>query len=168
MHRILLALFTTLALSGCFSQASPDTSGETVWGFFHINIVHEDDDLESYYYYGQVAKPLLEQIQNNEVNKGFILLKNVKYWGNDNIIHLYEDGENTGDLIFRIEDIVKIKLVKNTPVEGQGYEQFEEGEYPEQLIEEPSEPKEATDTLSGEVSQATNFGFTSLKKVSNC
>jgi hypothetical protein len=98
---------------------------EKVWVFAQFNVREETDGLESYYYYAKISKSLYHEISQNKLQKGFIYLESVKYWGNNDLIYDYADGENSGELIFRIEDIAKIDLVNIEPIIGKGIEQFD-------------------------------------------
>ena len=96
-----------------------------VWVFAQFNI-NDENGMDSYYYYGEISKNLYETIATNNIQTGFILLENVKYWGEDDIIYDYKDEEDSGELIFRIEDIVKVDLLNKAPVTGKSTEQTEE------------------------------------------
>jgi len=125
-----LWLVILLAISGCDAEqevtaVNNNLDNEKVWVFAQFNVREEKDDLESYYYYAKISKSLYTQISENKLHQGFILLNDVKYWGKHDVIYNYEDGENSGQLVFRIEDIAKIDLVKVEPIVGKGTEQFE-------------------------------------------
>jgi len=125
-----LWLVILLIISGCDAEqevtaVNNNLDNEKIWVFAQFNVREEKDDLESYYYYAKISKSLYTQISKNKLHKGFILLNDVKYWGENDVIYSYEDGENSGQLIFRIEDIAKIDVVKVEPIVGKGTEQFE-------------------------------------------
>ncbi|BDY04470.1 hypothetical protein [Ferrimonas sp. YFM] len=129
--RYLLTGLVALLLAGCNLGDEAQTiksfaDGEKVWVFAQFNVREETDDLESYYYYAQISKSLYEAMANNEINSGFIYLENVRYWGEDDIVHEYRDSQNSGEIIFRIENTVKVDLVAAEPIVGQGLEQFDE------------------------------------------
>jgi hypothetical protein len=69
---------------------------------------------------------LYDDISNNQLSHGFILLRNVKYWGNDDLINSFKSNESYGSLIFRIEDIRKIERIRVEPITGKGQEQFKD------------------------------------------
>lgn len=128
-HLSTLTVF--LALIGCNAESEINSframnDSEKIWVFSQINVREEKDDLESYYYYAKISKSIYEAVSNNEIHEGFILLEDVKYWGNDDLIYDYKDTENTGDIVFRIEDIVRLNPVNLEPKPGIGIEQFEE------------------------------------------
>lgn len=119
-----------VCLIGCdadqeVSALKSNLNNEKVWVFAQFNVREESDGLESYYYYAKITKNIYDNISQNKLQKGFILLEDVKYWGDNDLIYNYEDGENSGELVFRIEDIFKIDLVKVEPVVGLGVEQFD-------------------------------------------
>ncbi|KZN45392.1 hypothetical protein [Pseudoalteromonas luteoviolacea] len=117
-----------LAILGCspldeFSALKKLNDAERVWVFAQFNVPEEGGEIESYYYYGEVSKPLYESISNNEIGSGFILMSKVKYWGDDDLIHDYDNKETSGELVFRIEHIATVNLINTPPVAGKGYEQ---------------------------------------------
>ncbi len=130
MKTPLLLLMLTLSLAGCrfdkeILSVQANLKEEQVWTFIQFNIPEEDQGMESFYYYGQVSKDLYQLIAHNNLQSGFLRLQNIHYWGNDDLIHAYRDLENSGERVFRIEDIRSIKLVRKAPTPGLGYEQFE-------------------------------------------
>jgi len=58
---------------------------------------------------------LYQRIADNEIQSGFILLENVKFWCTDDLVHDYADNELSGELIFPIEDIHRIELINQRP-----------------------------------------------------
>jgi|TARA_B100000745_G_scaffold277906_1_gene208595 hypothetical protein len=119
-----------MMVSACNSEEidafKANMDDKQVWVFIQFNVPEENDAIESYYYYGQISGSIYRSISNNKLSRGFILLENVKYWGSDDIIHDFADLENTGEMVFRIEDIKRINLVRKAPTTGQGWEQYEE------------------------------------------
>jgi hypothetical protein len=105
-----------------------DGSAPQVWVFTQINVPEENGEMESYYYYARVAKPLYERISSNQQQSGFITLRDVHYWDDDDHMHAYRDIADHGELVFRIEDIRSIKLQNRAPVVGQNYQEYEAGE----------------------------------------
>lgn len=126
--RYLTLLCTFIVLLGCNgdSKANNTQHKELVWVYAQFNVAEQSGGIDSFYYYGKVSKSLYSEIVNNTKEKGFVHLQNIKYWGNDDLIHALKDNENVGDMAFRIEDIVRIKQVNNEPIAGQGVEQFDE------------------------------------------
>ena len=130
---IIILLFSVV---GCNAEQevqalNSNLNNEKVWVFAQFNVREEADGLESYYYYAKITKSLYNEISQNKLQKGFIYLESVKYWGENDLIYDYADGENAGELIFRIEDIAKIDLVKVEPIIGKGIEQFDLKSKPE-------------------------------------
>jgi hypothetical protein len=128
--KYLLLIIFVFSAAGCDSEQEVQAlksnfDNDKVWVFAQFNVREEKDGLESYYYYAKISKNLYQEISKNTLQKGFIHLKDVKYWGDNNLIHNYEDAENSGELIFRIEDISKLDLIKVAPVIGKGIEQFD-------------------------------------------
>ncbi len=135
MKKYIFVLLVIIVLSGCdpmeeVPALKNNISQETIWAYIQFNVPEDNNKMETYYYYGQVAKPLFDKINNNKIKKGFIFLREVKYWGKDNLIHDYKDAEFSGDMTFRIEDIRRIRVVNKEPVAGRGSEQFDEPKKP--------------------------------------
>ncbi|QKE63338.1 hypothetical protein HNE05_08160 [Aquipseudomonas campi] len=131
MKTTLLLLTLTLALAGCQLEdetlaLEANAKEEQVWTFIQFNVPEEDEGLESFYYYGKVSKSLYQLISANRLQSGFVRLQEMHYWGDDDLIHPYRDLQNSGEMVFRIEDIRSMKLVRKAPTPGLGYEQFEE------------------------------------------
>ena len=126
-------LFLIIILSsifGCGAEQearalTANIDDEKIWVFAQFNVKTGTDELKPYYYYAQIAKSTYQGISKNKLEKGFILLENVKYWGDNDLIYNHADGENTGEMVFRIEDITKIAVVKIEPVAGMGVDQFD-------------------------------------------
>ena len=148
----IILIITTLILFGCdlrseITALSSVSDQDKEWVFAQFNVREEAEGLESYYYYGQISGNLLELIKHNKISAGFILLENVRYWGDGDLIHDYKDMENSGELVFRIENIVKIETVHTPPIVGKGYEQYEDqGSVSEEAI---SDPKPLTSQARG-------------------
>ena len=131
MKNLIFIVFVFL-VAGCDAETQAEakalmanTGEEQSWAFIQFNVEQEGEHIESYFYYAEVSTQLIDEIKSNRITAGFILLNNIRYWGNDDLIYELEDAENTGDIIFRIEDIVKLDLVKTPPIVGKGYEQYE-------------------------------------------
>lgn len=119
---IILSFFLQACNIGQEVDAIAETSGgKPIWIYTHINVVSEGDKLDSYYYFGQINESLYEKISNNRIRSGFILLRNVRYWSDQDTIVAYEDEIDDGNLMFRIEDIQRIRRAKSEPVIGFKY-----------------------------------------------
>ena len=120
MNRLISSVLLAIVLLGCDAKTETqalDTNdaNKKIWVFVQMNVPEEGGGMESYYYYGQISQKTYEGISQNIFDKGFVLLENVKYWGNDDLLHEYKDDENTGELVYRIEDIRRIKRVHTVP-----------------------------------------------------
>ncbi|MCJ8169480.1 hypothetical protein [Atopomonas sediminilitoris] len=165
--RPLLSLSTLLLaaalLSACDKPAEElraplaDAAPKQLWAFIHFNVPSETG-MDSYYYYGRIAQPLYRLIKNNRAQRGFITLEEVRYWGNDDKIHAYADRENTGEVVFRIEDIKQIELIANAPQVGLGYEQYREAK-PLPTPEDNSREQAGNEPTSSSASSQQNGRF---------
>ncbi len=129
--KYLIAIFVLILMTGCNAQEELNAiksmkDDHKVWIFAQFNVKEGNDDQESYYYYGKISKKLYDAISFNEIERGFILLENVKYWGDGDLIYDYRDIESSGEIIFRIENIVKMEKINIEPIPGRGAEQFED------------------------------------------
>lgn len=95
-----------------FNQsADPDS----VWVYAQFNLP-EKDGIEDYYYYGRISENLYRDFIDNKIDKGIIVLRDVSYWNNDDVIEKFEDDRDSGTLVFRIEHIVYMRLQKGDPL----------------------------------------------------
>ncbi|ESP91404.1 hypothetical protein [Pseudoalteromonas luteoviolacea] len=138
--KYVFSILLLLSLIGCDMSdevSSLDTVDdvEKVWVFAQFNVPQENDEIESYYYYGEISKRLYTSISGNKIESGFILMSQVKYWGNDDLIHDYKNVESSGEIVFRIEDIATLNLLNMAPTVGKGYEQFDNEEQTNQTSE---------------------------------
>lgn len=123
MNPKVIILILAAMLSGCniadeLCAAEAITEKNNIWAFLHFNVPEESGKSESYYYYGKISKSLYEKINSNTISSGFIHLEDVRYWGEDDLVHEYEDNEYSGDLLFRIEHVVRVKILKMDPMLG--------------------------------------------------
>ena len=137
--------FFLVASQGCsFEEADAfieNSSPEQIWVFAQFN-VQEKNGLEDYYYYGRVSKSLFEKISRNTIRSGFILLGDIRYIGNDDIIHEYRDSESSGDILFRIEDIRRFERIVKPPAIGKSFKTTTPEPPPENAPEHQTETPE--------------------------
>ena len=116
---ILLVVLAAIALAACDTHRSnlPQTPPDTrrIWVFVQLNVPEEKGQLEDYYYYARIANSTYSQIKSNELKSGFLYLEDVRYYGNDDKYHFYANDEREGELVFRIEDVHKIEVLKKPP-----------------------------------------------------
>ena len=110
-------------LAGCdlveeLCAVEAEIEGPRVWAFMQFNVPEEGGGIGSYYYYGNISKELYDKINSNKIKRGFMLLEKVRYWGDDDLVHEYRDKEYSGNLVFRVEDLVRIKGINSDPLLG--------------------------------------------------
>ncbi len=131
MIRILTVVGLVVLMQGCNIDSeyralhALENDDQKLWAFLQINVPEGMDAVESYYYFAEISETVYQGITSNQLTEGFMLLENVRYWGNDDRIYDYKDIEYTGEIVFRIEDVKRISLVNKAPVIGMGYEQYE-------------------------------------------
>ena len=140
MYKQILAISIVLFLSACnidskFFPKKPISSGEKVWTFIEYQVPDKQGVIEDYYYFGRVDKDLYEKIKIHEVKDGLIFMEKVRYWNTENVIESYEDELYSDEMAFRIEDIVKFELVKKEPVVGFKYEDDDDLNEQDELLE---------------------------------
>lgn len=163
--RNLCVLAIAMALAACKPQPGDSAAaaageddggrGPNVWVFVQINVPEEKGEMESYYYYARIARPQYERIRANELKQGFITLRDVHYWDDDDRMHAYRDIADHGELVFRIEDIRTIKLQNRAPVVGQTYEEYEAGETRPSGRSAPEPEVEADPDIEAKPTRAT-------------
>ncbi len=90
---------------------------EKQWAYFELTTESKTDTSE-YFYYAQINKSLLHDIETNPEKKGLFTLSNIRFVNDDGLLELYEDSILSGDIIFRIKDIREIILYKDDPVQS--------------------------------------------------
>ncbi len=115
-----------LFLSACkpgdeIEAAREMQDGKKIWIFAQLNVPEENNEIEDYYYFAQINESLYEKIKTHRIKQGFIVLQNVRYWSKTDEIKSIADEIYSDEMLFRIEDIRKIDLVKNEPRIGFKY-----------------------------------------------
>ncbi len=115
-----------LSLSACkpgheIEAAREMQDGKKIWVFAQLNVPEENNEIEDYYYFAQINESLYEKIKNHRIEQGFIVFQNVRYWSKNDEIKSVADEIYSDEMLFRIEDIRKIDLVKNEPRIGFRY-----------------------------------------------
>ncbi|MFC3094228.1 hypothetical protein DRW07_14930 [Alteromonas sediminis] len=130
LRTLFLVLTLSVLLIGCNQETqnppAPTPPEKLIWVFSQFNVPEEDQAMESYWYYGRMSETLYKAIYANEVDKGFLRLTDVHYWS-DNAVHPYEDDTYQGEMLFKIEDLRKINVVKRLPVVEEQHELTVEG-----------------------------------------
>ena len=129
--KVIVGVVILFSLSACnpgdeVEAAKEFQDGKNIWIFAQINVPKEDNTIEDYYYFARINESLYEKIKDHRIKQGFIVLNNVRYWTNDDTIESIGDEIYADEMIFRIEDIRKIDLVKSEPRIGFKYGQKEE------------------------------------------
>lgn len=124
-QRLLLGLLFLL-ISACnfgeeVNSITEFQDGKKVWVFIQFNVEQENKKIEDYYYFGQINSSLYKKITSRKIQRGFITLKKVRYWANDNSIKSYSDELYSDEMLFRVEDIRKMDLLKIEPEPGFKY-----------------------------------------------
>jgi len=95
--------------------------GKKIWIFAQLNVPQGNNKVEDYYYFAQINESLYEKIKSQKISEGFIVFQNTRYWSSDDVIKSIADGLYSDEMLFRIEDIRKIDLVKHEPKVGFKY-----------------------------------------------
>jgi hypothetical protein len=117
----ILLLFIMSFLTSCFVEDGvavirQSIDEDSMWVFIHFNVT-EKEVLEDYYYYGRISSELYDRIIDGEIQEGFIVLRDIRYWDLEDKIQKYEDYAATGTIVFKIQDIARITLQKGDPWE---------------------------------------------------
>ena len=131
MGLLLLSLLSACNPGDEVEAAREFQDGKKIWVFAQINVPKEDNTIEDYYYFAQINESLYEKIKDHRIKQGFIVLEKVRYWTNDDTIKSIGDEIYGDEMLFRIEDIRKVDLVKSEPRIGFKYGQQEKEEVTE-------------------------------------
>lgn len=115
-----------IALSACkvgdeIEALKEVPDGKKIWVFAQMNVPQENNEIEDYYYFAQINESLYEKIKNQKIKEGFIVFQRTRYWSRDDVIKSIADEMYSDEMLFRIEDIRKIDLVKKEPKIGFKY-----------------------------------------------
>jgi hypothetical protein len=94
---------------------------QKIWVFAQLNVPQENNKIEDYYYFAQINESLYKKIKNQKIKEGFIVFQKTRYWSKDDVIKSIADEMYSDEMLFRIEDIRKIDLVKKEPKIGFKY-----------------------------------------------
>ncbi|MBL1142790.1 MAG: hypothetical protein HND53_12250 [Proteobacteria bacterium] len=141
MRNTLIIVLIFISSSACnidskFFPKKAFAEDEKILTFIQYHVSDKEGVVEDYYYFGLISKDLYRKIKTHEVNEGLIFMEKVKYWNTDDVIESYADEIYSDEMAFRIEDIVRLDLVKEEPVDGFQYpeeEQDAEAEAPQEI-----------------------------------
>ena len=123
---LMLTLLSACNMRDEVEAAKELQDGKKIWIFAQLNVPKEDNTIEDYYYFARINESLYKKIKDHRIKQGFITFQNVRYWTNDDTIQSIGDEIYADEMVFRIEDIRKIDLVKSEPRIGFKYGQKEE------------------------------------------
>jgi len=87
------------------------TQTEKVWVYIQINVPYEENQIDSFWYYGQIPLGMYNKMANNSIEEGFFQLRNVHYYSSDeDAVFPYEDDEDTGNIIFKVEHVARKRI----------------------------------------------------------
>ena len=121
MGLLLLSLISACNPGDEMEAAKEFQDGKKIWVFAQINVPKENNAIEDYYYFAQINESLYKKIKDHRIKQGFIVLEKIRYWTNEDTIKSIGDEIYDDEMLFRIEDIRKIDLVKNEPRIGFRY-----------------------------------------------
>lgn len=102
------------SVSGADDSAPALAEDETVWVFFQFNVPASGDVID-FSFYGRIPYAEFRDILNGDRTEGFICLHDTRYWQGDTV-YAYEDDVDTGLLVFRVEHIQRMILLKADPL----------------------------------------------------
>lgn len=111
----ILSFYLLLAFTLLSCDFGSDKQKEKQWVFAEI-VTESKTDTTEYFYFGQMNKSVIDEIDNDLDRKGMFKLSNVRLWNNDNLLETYEDEQLSGDLLFKIEDVEELTLYKDDPI----------------------------------------------------
>lgn len=103
------------AMSCTLIDKKPAKAPEKQWVFVEL-MTKSKNDTTDYFYFGQIKKSVLSDIETKN-QEGLFTLSDVRYWNTDDLIEMYEDDKRQGDLVFRIGDVVKITHYNDDPID---------------------------------------------------
>jgi hypothetical protein len=114
MNRYFLLLGVLIILLSCNRAPNDILNIEKTWIYVELEVATEDTDY--YYYFGQINQNILDKLAIDQNYKSLFVLSNVRYNDDYDKIQVYADESDNGTLFFRTEDIVKIEVLNNDPL----------------------------------------------------
>ena len=118
---LILISLTACKLGNEIEAVKEMQDAKKIWIFAQLNVPEENNEIEDYYYFAQINESLYEKIKNQKIKEGFIVFQKTRYWSKDDVIKSIADEIYSDEMLFRIEDIRKIDLVKKEPKIGFSY-----------------------------------------------
>lgn len=118
MKYILLIFFIT---TSCINHSSDkNINNEKAWVYIELLYVTKNDTTADYLY-GKIIKSDIEKIKSKKNADGLFEITDGRYIDkNDNdIIHDFAEGNQTGTFLYRYKDVVYLELLKNDPLIAQ-------------------------------------------------
>ncbi|MEM6910950.1 MAG: hypothetical protein AAF555_05140 [Verrucomicrobiota bacterium] len=109
-------IFASCNMEDAVAQIEQTIDQDTIWVYAQINVPEAGGKIDDYFYYGRISRKLHQEYLDRKVDSGPILFRDVRYWSNEDNFVIYEDETYTGDLVFRIEDIVFVRILKGDPL----------------------------------------------------
>lgn len=107
--------YLTYRYTDLFQRFEPKLSAEKVWVYVELK-VELVRDTSDYYYFGQINKSILDKIDKNSSANGLFKLSNIRFWNNDDLLQVYEDDDQPGFRMFKIQDISTLKAYTKDPI----------------------------------------------------
>lgn len=116
MKKVLFLFALIFLCFSCFnSKYDVQTTEKKEWVYMEI-LTTMKKDTSTNYVYGQVKKSIIDKIRNDESAKGLFFVENLRYFNDDDLFQVYEDKNDKGILVYRIENIQKIEFYKKDPI----------------------------------------------------
>ena len=114
---ILISIISLSAIiTSCgFNTQRPSVEQGKQWVYIELTTVTKSDTT-NYYYYGQIKKALIREIDSNAGLTGLFTLSNIRYWNDNDLLEVYEDKNLEGSIVFGIQNIKEIVLYKVDPI----------------------------------------------------
>lgn len=119
---IVLSIFLSSCLNGKYDVGKKDAK---VWVYMEIETILKKDTSQNYIY-GQIKKSILDEMRNNPKASGIFFVDNTRYINDDDLLEIYADEKDTGELAFRLEDIKTLDVLKKDPIRTFDKEQLHE------------------------------------------
>ena len=103
------------SFSACIFPNQEQKNYAKEWAYVEVQTIYRKDTTNSYVY-GQINKNIIERIKSNSKAKGLFAVENARYVNDDDLLQVYEDKDDSGVLVYRIEHIQSIELFKKDPI----------------------------------------------------
>ena len=110
-----LAIILIIMNTDLLNSTTQNINPQKIWVYVEIQseMVRDTSD---YYYFGQINKSIISEINKNCSTDGLFILSNIRYWNTDDLLKVFSSEGYENYKIFQIKDIKYLEELKKDPI----------------------------------------------------